>query len=377
MPAGTSACRGVSRITACIALRWAAISFLRIAFSIHPDQVKISMRQTTLGEFGISALGLGCMNLSHGYGPPSAPDASAPLLERALDLGYSFFDTATIYGAGANEELVGETLSHRRDEFVLASKCGLFPRPDGGREIDGRPERIKQACEDSLKRLKTDVIDLYYLHRLDRDVPIEESAGAFGDLIAQGKIRSYGLSEVSAPTLRRAHAEQPVTAVQGEYSLWTRNPEIGVLAACTDLGVAFVAFSPLGRGFLTGTLDRDKLNASGPGDMRRSMPRFSPSNFPRNLEQLAPMRALAAEREISMAELALAWVLAKAPGIIAIPGTTDPQHLAQNAKAADLDLGADAMERLENAINPQTIHGARYNAAQQADIDTEEFAPHA
>ena len=214
------------------------------------------MISRTLGLFQVSAVGLGCMGLSHAYGTPPDPKTAAQILLKALDLGYTFFDTAALYGLGANETLLGETLKLRRGEIVLASKCGML-RP---RELDGRPEVLKPTCEDSLRRLKTDVIDLYYLHRWDKRVPIEDSVGALADLVKQGKIRGIGFSEVSAQTLRRAHAVHPIAAVQTEYSLWTRNPEIAVLDACRELGAAFVAFSPLARGFLTGTL-RDVVDS--------------------------------------------------------------------------------------------------------------------
>lgn len=332
------------------------------------------MKQRTLGSFVVSAIGLGCMNLSHAYGTPPSREAGAKLLREALDLGCTHFDTATMYGAGANEELVGETLSPFRSRFTLASKCGLYPGPDGKRDIDGDPRRIKAACEASLKRLKTDVIDLYYLHRLDRRVPIEESVGAFADLIAEGKIRSYGLSEMSAETVRKAHAVHPVAALQTEYSLWTRNPEIAVLEATRELGIAFVAFSPLARGFLTGTLGLNDLEHLAPRDLRRKMPRFEPENYAKNLTLLDQIRPIAEEADCTLAELALAWVLAKSDHIIAIPGTTNPAHLKQNMRAGDVTLTSAQIARLDAIINQNTVTGPRYSAAQQPDIDTERFA---
>ena len=207
------------------------------------------MQTRKLGPFEISALGLGCMSLSHAYGTPPDPETAGEVLLKALDLGYSFIDTAALYGFGANETLIGNVLKHRRGEYVLASKCGMFRNAQGLREVDGRPEILTKTCEDSLKRLQTDVIDLYYLHRWDKRVPIEDSIGAMSDMVKQGKVKTIGLSEVSAETLRKAHRVHPITAVQTEYSLWTRNPEIAVLDACRELGVAFVAFSPLARGF--------------------------------------------------------------------------------------------------------------------------------
>lgn len=318
-----------------------------------------------LGPFEISAIGLGCMGLSHAYGTAPDPGTVAQVLLKALDLGYTFFDTAALYGLGANETLIGDTLRHRRREFVLASKCGML-RP---RELDGRPEVLKRTCEDSLRRLQTDVIDLYYLHRWDKRVPIEDSVGALADLVKEGKVRTIGLSEISAATLRKAHAVHPVSAVQTEYSLWTRNAEIAVLDACREIGAAFVAFSPLARGFLTGTL-RDVTNLP-PKDIRLAMPRFQGENFARNLKLLDGFSAIARENDCSMAQLALAWLLAKSPHIVPIPGTTRLDHLAGNAAAAEVRLIPGAMEKMEALINANTVSGPRYNASTLPEIDTE------
>lgn len=334
------------------------------------------MKQRHLGPFTVSAVGLGCMNFAHGYGNALSREDSAKLLLKALDLGYTHFDTATMYGAGKSEEIIGETISSRRDEFFLASKCGLYPGTDGKpRDIDGDPKRIKRACEESLKRLKTDVIDLYYLHRLDRNIPIEESAGAFAELVQEGKIKTYGLSEMSAETIRRAHKVHPVTAVQTEYSLWTRNAEIAVLDTCRELGISFVAFSPLARAFLTGKFQMDNVLDFALGDMRRNMPRFEPENYARNLKLLDAYKAVADEVGCSMAELALAWLLAKGDDIFPIPGTTSLDHLAENARGADVEIDQSIVERLDAIINQQTVSGPRYSAAQQPDIDTEQFPP--
>lgn len=329
--------------------------------------------QRKLGPFDVSAVGLGCMGLSYGYGTPPDRESAQGLLHMALETGYTHLDTATMYGGGANEELIGETLSERRDEFILASKCGLYPGRNAPREIDGRPERIRKACEDSLRRLRTEVIDLYYLHRLDRNVPIEESVGAMAELVAEGKIRAIGLSEMSADTIRRAHGIHPIAALQSEYSLWTRNAEIAVLDLCRELRISFVAFSPLGRGFLTGRLKMGQVEHLGGKDIRRHMPRFAPETFRRNLSLLDPVRALAAELDCSLPELAIAWVLSRAPHIVAIPGTTNPKHLVENARGARLQLNDETIERLDRIINERTVVGSRYSDAQQADIDTEEF----
>lgn len=332
------------------------------------------MKQRKLGPFTVSAVGLGCMNFAHGYGNALSREDSATLLLKALDLGYTHFDTATMYGAGKSEEIIGETIGGRRDEYFLASKCGLYPgKGDKPRDIDGDPKRIKQACEASLKRLKTDVIDLYYLHRFDRNIPIEDSVGAFAELVQEGKIKTYGLSEMSAETIRRAHKVHPVTAVQTEYSLWTRNAEIAVLDTCKELGISFVAFSPLARAFLTGKFGMDNVLNPNPGDLRRNMPRFSPENYARNLKLLDDYKLVADEVGCSMAELALAWVLAKGDHIHAIPGTTSLDHLAENARGADVEIDQSVVDRLDAIINQQTVVGPRYSAAQQPDIDTEQF----
>lgn len=329
------------------------------------------MRIRTLGPFDVSVLGLGCMSMSHAYGTPPDARASTDVLLRALDLGYTHFDTAALYGFGANESLLGEALHKWRGEFVLASKCGMFKGPDGKRQIDARPETLKRTCEDSLRRLRTDVIDLYYLHRWDKKVPIEDSIGALADLVRAGKVRAIGLSEVSAATLHKAHAVHPIAAVQTEYSLWTRNPEIKVLKACADLGAAFVAFSPLARGFLTGRLR--EISSLPPDDIRLRMPRFRGEHFRANLNLLHGFSAIARENDCTMAQLALAWVLARGSHVIAIPGTTKLSHLEENAGGADVSLDIDTIARLDRLINQETVSGPRYPPATQAEIDTEEF----
>jgi aryl-alcohol dehydrogenase-like predicted oxidoreductase len=333
------------------------------------------MQQRCIGPFSVSALGLGCMNLSHAYGVPPPPQEGERLLLRALDLGVTLFDTAALYGFGANETLVGRALKPHRDRFTLASKGGMagVKGEDGvtRRVIDGRPETLRRNCEDSLQRLGVEVIDLYYLHRLDMKVPIEESVGAMADLVREGKVRTLGLSEVSAATLKRAHAVHPIAALQTEYSLWTRNPEIAVLQACRELGVAFVAFSPVGRGFLAGGLkDVSTLDAK---DIRRAMPRFSPENYARNLELFEGLQRIAQARGCTAAQLSLAWLLAQGEDIVPIPGTTSVAHLEEDLAAADLQLDAATLAELDGLINQRTVAGARYNAATQQEIDTEEF----
>jgi len=329
------------------------------------------MQTRKVGPFDVSAIGLGCMSLSHAYGTPPDTATSERLLLAALDLGVTFLDTAALYGFGANEELVGRTLKHRRNDYVLASKCGMFRNAAGVREINGRPEVVKQTCEDSLRRLQTDVIDLYYLHRWDKTVPIEDSVGALSELVAEGKIKTIGLSEVSADTLRKAHAVHPVTAVQTEYSLWTRNPEVAVLGACRELGAALVAFSPVARGFLTGKLT--DVSSLPPKDIRLGMPRFQAEHFPANLKLLDGFAALARDAGCTMAQLAIAWLLHKDEIIVPIPGTTRIDHLEEDLGGADVVLTPELMQRAEVLINPRTVSGPRYNAATQTEIDTEEL----
>ncbi|MCG8381130.1 MAG: aldo/keto reductase [Gammaproteobacteria bacterium] len=328
------------------------------------------MEKRQIGGLSVSAIGLGCMSMSQAYGKPDRSE-SERVLNRALDCGYTFLDTASVYGQGHNETLIGEVLKDRRNEFVLASKCGLSAKPDGGRAVDGRPETIKSVCEQSLKRLQTDVIDLYYLHRKDPDVPIEDSMGALADLVAQGKIRHIGLSEISATTLEKAHRVHPVAAVQSEYSLWTRDPEHnGVLKACRELQVGFVPFSPLGRAFLCGTI-QDMAQLEG-DDMRQGMPRFQGEHFNANLKLIEPFKQIAKEQGCSMAQLALAWVLAQEDGtLVPIPGTKHVKYLEENAAAAEVVLPPDVIEACNELINEKTVSGHRYNDKQMASIDTE------
>ena len=332
------------------------------------------MQQRQIGPFNVSAIGLGCMNLSHAYGQPISAEQGERLLLAALDAGVTLFDTAALYGFGTNETLVGRVLKPHRQRITLASKGGVagVPFADGiKRVIDGRPEALRRNCEDSLRRLQTDVIDLYYLHRWDKTVPIEDSMGALADLVDAGKVRSIGLSEVSAATLRRAHAVHPIAAVQTEYSLWTRNPEIAVLDACRELGAAFVAFSPVARGFLCDSpLDLAALDAK---DIRRSMPRFEPVNYAANLGLIPAYLALAREAGCSPAQLALAWLLHRAPYIVPIPGTTNLEHLADDLGASSVSLTTDLLTRLDGLINHQTVHGARYGAQSAGEVDTESF----
>ena len=329
-----------------------------------------------LGLFEVSAIGLGCMNLSHAYGAPVSAEQGERVLLAALDAGVTLFDTATLYGFGANETLVGKVLKPHRHKFILASKCGMQGvdvANDGKlvRVIDGKPATLQKTLEDSLRRLQTDVIDLYYLHRWDKNVPIEDSVGAMADMVKKGHIRSIGLSEVSAATLRKAHAVYPIAAVQTEYSLWTRNPEIAVLQACQELGTAFVAFSPVARGFLCGTpIDVAALDAK---DIRRAMPRFMPENFAANQKLLPAYHAIAQDAGCSPSQLALAWLLHKAPHIIPIPGTTSVAHLLDDLGAVHVTLSTQTIDQLDSLINQHSVQGARYNAQSASEVDTENF----
>ena len=334
------------------------------------------MHHRTLGPFQVSAIGLGCMNLSHAYGTPVSAEQGERVLLSALDAGVTLFDTATLYGFGANEMLVGRVLKPHRQKITLGSKCGMQGVDVNGdgklvRVIDGRPASLRKTCEDSLRRLQTDVIDLYYLHRWDKTVPVEESVGALGELVRKGYIRSIGLSEVSAATLRRAHAEHPIAALQTEYSLWTRNPEIAMLDACKELGVAFVAFSPVARGFLCNTLT--EVTTLDPKDIRRAMPRFAPDNYAANLQLLPAYLQVAQDVGCTPAQLAIAWLLHRGEHIIPIPGTTSLSHLTEDLEAVNVTIDAATMDRLDALINQKTVVGSRYNAQSNSEVDTENF----
>ena len=334
------------------------------------------MKTRTLGPFQVSAIGLGCMNLSHGYDAPVSAEQSERVLLSALDAGVTLFDTAALYGFGTNETLVGKVMKPHRQKFTLASKCGMQGvdvKGDGKlvRVIDGHPQTLRKTCEDSLRRLQTDVIDLYYLHRWDKRVPIEDSVGALGELVRKGLIRSVGLSEVSAATLRRAHAEHPIAAVQTEYSLATRNPEIAVLDACKELGVTFVAFSPVGRGLLCDKpLDVSTFHAT---DIRRSMPRFTTENYAANMQLLTGVKQVAKEVGCTLAQLSIAWLLNRSEHIIPIPGTTRVSHLAEDLEAASVTLSTATMAKLDDLIHHKTVVGSRYNAQGNCEVDTEDF----
>ncbi len=332
------------------------------------------MPHRSIGPFSVSPIGLGCMNLSHAYAAPPPADVAERLLLGAIDEGVTLIDTAALYGFGSNETLVGRVLKPHRNKIVLCSKGGMagVQFPEGmKRVIDGRPAAIRRNCEDSLRRLQTEVIDVYYLHRWDKQVPIEDSVGEMSRLLAEGKVRALGLSEVSAATLRRAHAVHPIAAVQTEYSLWTRNAEIAVLEACREIGAAFVAFSPVARGYLTDTLpDITALDAK---DIRRGMPRFDSAHWAANLELREPVLAIARATGCSLAQLALAWLLHRGEHIVPIPGTTNAMHLRDNLGALAVRLDAAVMQRLDEVINHRTVSGARYSPQSSSEVDTETF----
>ena len=319
------------------------------------------MNRRQLGSQGleVSAEGLGCMGMTRAYGSGDEKSGEATI-HRALELGITFLDTAEVYGPYVNEQLVGRAIAGRRDQFEIATKFGFVINPDGpsDRVIDGTPENVRRACEGSLKRLGVDHIDLFYQHRIDPDVPTEETVGAMAELVQAGKVRYLGLSEASAETIRRAHAVHPISAVQSEYSLWTRDPEEEVLPALRELGIGFVAYSPLGRGFLTGQIR--SLDDLPEDDWRRSNPRFQEDALRENLALADRVAELADRHRVTPAQLALAWVLAKGDDIVPIPGTKSPQRLEENAAATEVRLSADELNELDNAISPAAVRGRRY-----------------
>jgi pyridoxine 4-dehydrogenase len=326
------------------------------------------MQTRTLGRGGlqVSALGLGCMGLNHSYGRPMDKQAAIGLIRAAVDKGVTLFDTAEVYGPYINEEVVGEALAPVRGRVAIATKFGFkIGDPAGG--VDSRPEHIRAVVEASLGRLRTDHIDLLYQHRVDPAVPIEDVAGAVKDLIAAGKVRHFGLSEAGAQNIRRAHAVQPVTALQSEYSLWWREPETSVLPTLEELGIGFVPFSPLGRGFLTGAIDARTTFAQG--DFRNTVPRFSMENRQANVALVDALGRIAADKGVTRAQIALAWLLAQKPWIVPIPGTTKPHRLDENLGALDVALTADDLSAIDAALRAHPATGERYSASGQKMID--------
>jgi aryl-alcohol dehydrogenase-like predicted oxidoreductase len=319
------------------------------------------MRTSHLGSLTVSCLGLGCMGMSQSYGPAEERDEAESIatIHRALDLGCTFLDTSDVYGAGANEELVGRALRGRRDEAVLATKFGIVSVDTPGTlSVDGSPEHAREAIDASLRRLQVDHVDLWYLHRVDRRVPIEETVGAMAEAVQAGKVRHLGLSEASAATIRRARAVHPIAAVQSEWSLWTRDPEASVLPACRELGIGFVPFSPLGRGFLSGQLRSP--DDFPPGDMRRSLPRFQGDNFRRNLDLVARLEEIAAAKGRTASQIALAWLLAQGDDVAPIPGTKRRSRLEENLGAAEVELTATDLAAIDAVFPPEAAAGARY-----------------
>jgi aryl-alcohol dehydrogenase-like predicted oxidoreductase len=316
------------------------------------------MQKRKLGNSGleVSALGLGCMGMSASYGPPADKQEMISLLRAAVERGLTFFDTAEVYGPFTNEELVGEALSPLRDQVVIATKFGFKLDSQGG--LDSRPAHIREVAEASLKRLKIETIDLFYQHRVDPDVPIEDVAGTVKDLIQEGKVRYFGLSEAGVQTIRRAHTVQPVTALQSEYSLWMRRPETEVLPTLEELGIGFVPFSPLGRGFLTGKMDENTTFDSS--DFRNNLPRFTPEARKANQALVDLLREIARRKQATPAQIALAWLLAQKPWIVPIPGTTKLQRLEENIRAVAIELTSDDLREIDGAASKLTIHGDRY-----------------
>jgi len=327
------------------------------------------MLKRQLGTSGleVSALGFGCMGISFGYGPATTREEGLAIIRAAFDRGVTFFDTAEVYGPFTNEELVGEALAPIRDEVAIATKFGF--KFENGKQagLDSRPSHIREVADASLKRLKTDRIDLFYQHRVDPNVPIEDVAGAVKDLIREGKVKHFGLSEAAAQTIRRAHAVQPIAALQSEYSLWWRAPEREILPMLEKLGIGFVPFSPLGKGFLTGKID--DTTAFDPTDFRNTVPRFTEENRRANLAFVAWLKAFAEQKQATPAQVALAWLLVQKPWIVPIPGTTKRHRLEENLGGAHIALTADDLGEIQGAISQIEVHGARYSEAAQKMVD--------
>jgi aryl-alcohol dehydrogenase-like predicted oxidoreductase len=331
----------------------------------------MKLRELGMSGLTVSAMGLGCMGMSQSYGVPD-DEESIRTIHRALDLGVTLIDTADVYGKGANEQLIGRAIRDRRHGVVLASKFGLIPNPAGGTatDVDARPERVRACCDASLSRLGVETIDLYYLHRVDPAVAVEDTVGAMADLVRDGKVRFLGLSEAGPQSIRRAHATHPIAALQSEYSLWTREPEQSMLPLCRDLGIGFVPFSPLGRGFLSGAVKH--VEALERSDVRLRLPRFQAENFQRNLELIRPLEEMARAKQCSPSQLALAWVLAKAPHIVPIPGTKRRRNLEENVAATEISLSIADVATLDEAFPVGIAAGTRYSAESMRLLEAEQ-----
>ena len=330
---------------------------------------QLSLRK--LGPYQTTSIGLGCMNLSHAYGVPPSDEEANLILQEAFDLGITHFDSAALYGLGHNETLLGKNfLKKYRQQITLISKGGVGPA-DGKRVIDSRPESLRRDIEGSLKRLQTDVIDLYYLHRWDKKVPIEDAIGTLGDFVKEGKVRAIGASEISAATLEKAHKTFPISALQTEYSMWSRNPEIALLKTCRELGISFVAFSPLARGFFSQTpLAIDQFVEK---DIRRGMPRFQQENYEKNIPFYLALKKIADENHCTLPQLALAWLLHQGEDILVIPGTSKISHLRENVAADKIQLSQQTLSNIDNVLNNVPVHGNRYNSVSQSEVDTEQY----